>query len=30
MGWDEFRFNLTADDLPAARGGRDSPHALIF
>lgn len=30
MGWDEFRFNLTADDLPEARAGRDSPRALVF
>ena len=30
MGWDEFRFNLTAADLPAARAGVDPAHALVF
>ena len=30
MGWDEFKFNLTADDLAASRAGKELPHALMF
>ena len=28
MGWDEFKFNLTAADLAAARAGQELSHAL--
>ena len=30
IGWDEFAFNLKAEDLAARRAGRDIPHALVF
>ena len=30
MGWDEFKFNLKASDLAAARAGEEIPHALVF